>query len=70
MIVAMGGANPLPVEVCTVRKRKCNSTLCAALNGQPFQLESGVFSGIEGLSKISQVVLRDCRPFLRPQPDK
>jgi hypothetical protein len=68
--VAMGGANPLPVEVHTVRKRKCNGTLGAALNGQPFQLESGVFSSIEGFGEFSQVVLRNCQPFLRPQHGK
>jgi hypothetical protein len=55
----MRRANLLPVEVRPMRKGKCNSTLGAALNGQPFQLETGVFSGIEGLGKFGQVVLRD-----------
>jgi hypothetical protein len=62
----MGTAHLLPVEVRTVRKRKCNSTLGATLQREPLQLGSGVFCCIEGLGKIPQVVLRNCCPFLRP----
>jgi hypothetical protein len=48
----MGRAHLPPVEVRTVRKRKCNSTLGATLQREPLQLEGGVFSCIEGLGKI------------------
>jgi hypothetical protein len=51
-------------------ERKRNSTLGAALNGKAFQLESGVFSGIEGLGEFSYVIFWNCRPFLWSQAGK
>jgi hypothetical protein len=66
----MGRAHLLPVEICTVRKRKCNSTLSATLQREPLQLEGGVFSCVEGLGKFLQVILRNLCFLLRPQPDE
>jgi hypothetical protein len=70
MGVAMRGANLLPVKVRAMRERKRNSTLSAALDRQPFQLESRVLSGLEGFGKLSQVVLRNCHLSIRPQTIK
>jgi hypothetical protein len=61
----MGRSHLLPVEVRTMRKRKCNSTLSAMLQRKPLQLEGGVFSCVEGLGKFLQVVLRNFCLFLQ-----
>jgi hypothetical protein len=59
-----------PIEICTMCIGKGDSTLSTSLQRKPLQLEDGVISSIEGFSELLQVIVRNLRLLLGPQPDE